>query len=31
MTKFMARNKCLFGLATLLALALASGAGFKWG
>jgi hypothetical protein len=31
MMKLMARNKYLFGLAVLLALALASGAGFKWG
>jgi hypothetical protein len=30
MKKFMSRNHYLFGLATLLCLALASGAGFKW-
>jgi hypothetical protein len=31
MLKIMARNKYLFGLAALLALSLAGGAGFKWG
>ena len=31
MTKLITHNKYLFGLAVLLALALASGAGFKWG
>jgi hypothetical protein len=30
MTRLMARNRYLFGLAVLAALALASGAGFKW-
>ena len=31
MLKLMARNKYLFGLTAVLALALAGGAGFKWG
>lgn len=31
MTRLMARHRYLFGLAVLVALALASGAGFKWG
>jgi hypothetical protein len=30
MTRLMARHRYLFGLAVLVALALASGAGFKW-
>jgi hypothetical protein len=30
MKKLMAHNQYLFGLAMLLCLALASGAGFKW-
>jgi hypothetical protein len=31
MHKLIAHHKHLYGLAVLLALALASGAGFKWG
>lgn len=31
MHKLISRNKHLYGLAVLLALVLASGAGFKWG
>jgi hypothetical protein len=31
MQKLMSHNKHLYGLAVLLALVLASGAGFKWG
>ena len=31
MNKLIARNRYVFGLAVLVALALASGAGFKWG
>lgn len=31
MHKLITHNKYLFSLAVLLALALASGAGFKWG
>lgn len=31
MKNVIARSNYLFGLAVLLALALASGAGFKWG
>lgn len=31
MKKLIAHNKYLFGLAVLVALALSSGAGFKWG
>lgn len=31
MYKLIARSKYLFGLTVLLALALSSGAGFKWG
>lgn len=31
MLKLMTRSKYMIGLTTLLALALASGAGFKWG
>jgi hypothetical protein len=30
MTRVIARNRYLFGLVVLAALALASGAGFKW-
>jgi hypothetical protein len=31
MLKLISRNRHLYGLAVLLALALSSGAGFKWG